>query len=80
MIDFNVSISVFPHECQIVTELPAGGGDKGSLGGSSVAVTKGVLNINVGAKGGVVPPTGEVGVPDLDGRPVGLGVLVTGAM
>jgi hypothetical protein len=79
MIDFNVSVSAPDHECQIVTELPAGGGDKGGLGGSSVAVTCGVLMINVGARGeGVATVRVLTGVTDLVGVCVGLGVDVAG--
>jgi hypothetical protein len=81
MSDFNISVSAAAHEYQMVTELPAGGGDKGGLGGSSVAVTLGVAKIAVGARGGVVATTCVLkGVADLVGVFVGLGVEVTGPM
>ena len=69
------------HECQMVTELPAGGGDKGGLGGSSVGVDPGVPVRTVGeGSGDVVPLLATVGVGDLNGVCVGLGVEVTGPM
>jgi len=38
MIDCNAVVSALPQECQIITELPAGGGDNGGRGGISVGV------------------------------------------
>jgi hypothetical protein len=86
MIDFNASVSATPQECQIVTELPAGGGDNGGLGGSSVGVMSGVPAVGVDAdgdgetdsEGTTEPPGVRVGVEDLDGVLVGLGVEVAG--
>ena len=86
MIDFNVSVSDKPQECQMVTELPAGGGDNGGLAGSSVAVTRGVLTIGVGpdgdgeteAEGMADPPGVREGVDDIAGVLEGLGVEVAG--
>jgi hypothetical protein len=79
MIDCNVSVSAPLHECQIVTELPGGAGDKGCLGGSSVGVETGVPEPVVGVgNGDVVPLRVAVGVIDLDGVSVGLGVEVAG--
>ena len=80
MIDFRASVSVNPHECQIVTELPGGGGDNGGLGGSSVGVAPGVPVTPTRVGGGAVevPLIGAVGEIVFDGVHVGLGVEVTG--
>ena len=79
MIDFSASVSSIPHECQIVTELPAGGGDKGGLGGSSVGVISGVPPTDVGVAGWVaVLPGWVAGVPDRFGVAVGRAVDVAG--
>jgi hypothetical protein len=63
----------------MVTALPGGGGDKGGLGGSSVGIGSGVPVPAVGiGDGGMVPLGKVVGVSDLDGVRVGLGVAVAG--
>jgi len=63
----------------MVTELPAGGGDKGGLGGSSVGVGAGVPVRAVGdGNGDVVPLGATVGVINMDGVCVGMGVVVAG--
>jgi len=79
MIARRASVSVMPHECQMVTELPAGGGDKGGLGGSSVGVGPGVpvIAVSVGAGDGV-PLLATVGVSDLEGVRVEFDVEVVG--
>jgi len=56
----------------MVTELPAGGGDKGGLGGSSVGVGPGVPVTAVG-DGNVVPLLASVGVSEPEGVCVGSG-------
>lgn len=48
MTDCRTSVLVELYECQIVTELPAGGGDNGGRGGCSVGVTMGVPDTGVG--------------------------------
>jgi hypothetical protein len=59
--------------------LPAGGGDKGGLGGSSVGVGPGVPVRAVGEGIGVpVTLLATVGVSDMNGVCVGLSVEVTG--
>ncbi len=84
MIDFSASVSATPHECQIVTELPEGGGTKGGLGGSSVGVAPGVPvptpPTRVGGGAVDVSLIGGVGVNVFDGVRVGTGVEVTGGM
>ncbi len=61
----------------MVTELPAGGGDKGSLVGSSVGVAPGVLVLSVGEiDGDAVPLLAIVGVIDLEGVWLAPGVEV----
>ena len=79
MIDCRAVVSLLPHECQIVTELPGGGGDRAGLGGSSVGDAPGVPVPNVGdGEGGTVPLWLGAGVTDLDGVRVGPRVAVAG--
>ena len=89
MIDCKASVSAPLHECQIITELPAGGGDKGSLGGSSVGVDNGVPLRAVGDGNGETIPARvgvakgvlvclAVGVTDPLGVRVARGVEVAG--
>ena len=79
MTDLSISVSVRLQECQIVTLLPAGGGDNGGRGGSSVGVAPGVPVPTVGVGGGnTVPLGGDVRVADLIGVRVGVAVLCTG--
>src|SRR4030042_4164976 len=61
MIDCKASVSAPLHECQIITELPAGGGDKGRLGGSSVGVDNG-LPLGAGGDGNGETIPARVGV------------------
>lgn len=63
----------------MVTLLPAGRGDKGGRGGSSVGVAAGVpvLIADVGA-GNTVPLGWDVGVADFSGVRVGVDVLCPG--
>jgi hypothetical protein len=69
----NWAASVLFQECQMVIELPAGGGEMGCLGGSSVGITPGVpgIIVAVGETAGDPVPI-EVGLAVLDG----LGVLL----
>ncbi len=77
MIERSTSVSFASHECQMVIELPAGEGDMGDGGGSSVGVTPGVPVIRYGVGDGTLTvPPGRVGVTDFDGVRVGLDVGV----
>lgn len=68
----NIIVSALLQECQIVTELPAGGGDNGIGGGSSVGVGPGVpVPLLVVGEAIGDPPPGAVALPDL-----GVGVRV----
>ena len=61
----------------MVTELPAGGGAKGGLGGNSVGLGPGVPVPAVGT-GEIVPEGISLAVGDLAAVLEGLGVFVTG--
>jgi len=68
MIDCNAVVSALPQECQMTTELPAGGGDNGGRGGISVGVVWGVPNPWEGVVvGKIVPAVGALAVTDLLG-------------
>ncbi len=83
MTSCNIWVSVLFHECQMVIELPGGGGESGGLGGSSVGVgpavpARGVGEANWDGMGDDVPRAALVGVTERRGVRVGRGVLVDG--
>lgn len=79
MIDWRMSVSAPPQECQIVTELPAGGGDSGGRGGNSVGVGPGVPTPLVGGEDGIGNPLRvAVDVTKIEGVRVALEVDVAG--
>ncbi|OGO60867.1 MAG: hypothetical protein A2032_07370 [Chloroflexi bacterium RBG_19FT_COMBO_49_13] len=74
-----MSTSTPDQECQITIELPAGGGDKGRFGGSSVGASAGVPVSWVGVVVLESVPSGvTLAVPDLEGVREGCGVVVAG--
>ena len=79
MIAWRVSVSALPHECQMVTVLPAGGGNNGGLIGSSVGVAMGVPVPGVDTTVGVPDPLlVALAVTDRAGVRVVRGVNVAG--